>query len=160
MLVSKTRGSGFEALRVRQICSIRLSVRTSGFHPGKSGSIPLCCTKQCRSGRAAHCNGLQIRKTVSSNLTRHSNYYGSNRWDIVLTLEFFFCPGRQIGKVVSLKKRNLNAGSTPARGTNLWKCGRVRFIAPVLKTDGSKGSKSSNLFASAKHLPWNTLTFT
>ncbi len=27
-------------------------------------------------------------------------------------------PGRQIGKVVSLKKRNLNAGSTPARGTN------------------------------------------
>ena len=36
-------------------------------------------------------------------------------------------------------------------GTKLWKCGRVRFIAPVLKTDGSKGSKSSNLFASANH---------
>lgn len=32
-----------------------------------------------------------------------------------------------------------------------WKCGRVRLIAPVLKTDGSKGSVSSNLTASTKH---------
>jgi hypothetical protein len=29
------------------------------------------------------------------------------------------------------------------------KCGRVRFIAPVLKTDEPKGSVSSNLTASA-----------
>ena len=27
------------------MCSIRLSVRTSGFHPGKSGSTPLSSTK-------------------------------------------------------------------------------------------------------------------
>ena len=33
---------------------------------------------------------------------------------------------------------------------HIWKCGRVRFIAPVLKTDESKGSVSSNLTASAK----------
>jgi hypothetical protein len=32
---------------------------------------------------------------------------------------------------------------------NLWKCGRVRFIAPVLKTDEQKCSVSSNLTASA-----------
>ena len=31
-----------------------------------------------------------------------------------------------------------------------WKCGRVRFIAPVLKTDDPKGSVSSNLTASTK----------
>ena len=30
------------------------------------------------------------------------------------------------------------------------KCGRARFIAPVLKTDVSKGTVSSNLTASAK----------
>ncbi len=62
----------------------------------------------------------------------------------------FQCPGRQIGKVVSLKKRNLNVGSTPTRGTKSWKCGRVRFIAPVLKTDDQKWSVSSNLTASTK----------
>ena len=33
-----------------------------------------------------------------------------------------------------------------------WKCGRVRFIAPVLKTDDPKGSVSSNLTASAKKI--------
>ena len=33
----------------------------------------------------------------------------------------------------------------------IWKCGRVRFIAPVLKTDEQKCSVSSNLTASAKH---------
>ena len=33
---------------------------------------------------------------------------------------------------------------------SIWKCGRVRFIAPVLKTDEPKGSVSSNLTASAK----------
>ena len=32
---------------------------------------------------------------------------------------------------------------------NLWKCGRVRFIATVLKTVVSKGTVSSNLTASA-----------
>ncbi len=31
----------------------------------------------------------------------------------------------------------------------IWKCGRVRFIAPVLKTDDQKWSVSSNLTASA-----------
>ena len=47
-----------------------------------------------------------------------------------------------------------NMGSIPvgqASLENLWKRGRVRFIAPVLKTDGSKGSVSSNLTVSAKH---------
>ena len=29
----------------------------------------------CIGGRAAHCIGLQIRKTVSSNLTRYSNFF-------------------------------------------------------------------------------------
>ena len=29
------------------------------------------------------------------------------------------CPGRQIGKVVSLKRRNFNVGSNPTRGTML-----------------------------------------
>ena len=33
--------------------------------------------------------------------------------------------------------------------TKLWKCGRVWFIAPVLKTDDLKRSVSSNLTASA-----------
>ena len=33
-------------------------------------------------------------------------------------------------------------------GTILWKCGRVRLNAPVLKTDDPKGSVSSNLTAS------------
>ena len=32
----------------------------------------------------------------------------------------------------------------------IWKCGRVRFIAPVLKTDDPKGSVSSNLTASTR----------
>ena len=32
----------------------------------------------------------------------------------------------------------------------IWKCGRVWFIAPVLKTDDQKWSVSSNLTASAK----------
>jgi hypothetical protein len=29
-------------------CSYRLSVRTSGFHPGKRGSIPRSCTKNAK----------------------------------------------------------------------------------------------------------------
>ena len=33
-----------------------------------------------------------------------------------------------------------------------WKRGRVRLIAPVLKTDDPKGSVSSNLTVSASHL--------
>ena len=37
---------------------------------------------------------------------------------------------------------------------SIWKCGRVRFIAPVLKTDEQKCSVSSNLTASAKLETW------
>ena len=54
------------------------------------------------------------------------------------------------GDAVDCKSAVLDMpGSIPGYSTKLWKCGRVRFIAPVLKTDGPKGSKSSNLFASA-----------
>ena len=42
------------------------------------GSNPSRPTIICGGGREAHCNGLQIRKTVSSNLTRHSKIYFSN----------------------------------------------------------------------------------
>ena len=42
----------------------------------QAGSIPVHGAKQCRSGRAAHCNGLQIRKTVGSNPTSYSNVCG------------------------------------------------------------------------------------
>ena len=40
-------------------------------------------------------------------------------------------------------------GSNPITPAKKWKCGRVRFIAPVLKTDEQKCSVSSNLTASA-----------
>ena len=39
------------------------------------GSSPTVTTKQHRSGREVHCTGLQIRKTVSSNLTSYSNFW-------------------------------------------------------------------------------------
>ena len=61
----------------------------------------------------------------------------------------FQCPGRQIGKVVSLKKRNLNVGSTPTRGTKSWKCGWVWLKAAVLKTEVPKGAVGSNPTTSA-----------
>lgn len=40
----------------------------------RRGSSPWRYAKQCSGGREAQCNGLQIRKTVSSNLTRYSKY--------------------------------------------------------------------------------------
>ena len=51
------------------------------------------------------------------------------------------CKGLQIPKAVS---------SNLTRCSSFRKCGRVRFIAPVLKTDEQKCSVSSNLTASAK----------
>ena len=52
-----------------------MSVRSDG-RPWKSevaGSNPATQTSLCSGGREAQCNGLQIRKTVSSNLTRYSS---------------------------------------------------------------------------------------
>ena len=43
-------------------------------------------------------------------------------------------------------------GSIPGYSTKFRKCGRVRFIAAVLKTAGPKGPVSSNLTVSAKFM--------
>jgi hypothetical protein len=43
-------------------------------------------------------------------------------------------------------------GSSPSIRTKFWKCGRVRFIATVLKTVVPQGTVSSNLTASASSL--------
>ena len=60
------------------------------------------------------------------------------------------CPSSPIGMRRLSQKEN-RVGSSPTLGTNnLWKCGRVRFIATVLKTVVSKGTVSSNLTVSAK----------
>ncbi len=58
----------------------------------------------CTGGREAQCSGLQIRKTVSSNLTLCSKY----------------CPYGQIGKGGSLKRSVITIGSNPIRGTKVY----------------------------------------
>ena len=100
-----------------------------------------------------------------------------NRWSWFDSNRSYQCPCGQIGKVISLKRRsslssNLRegtkcflcafskmditqryerwSGSSILSGrTKLWKCGRVWFMATVLKTVEQKCSVSSNLTASA-----------
>ena len=67
-LVSKTKCRWFKSILGRQVMwSVRLSVRTLGFHPKKRGSIPLRSSKLCTRGREAQCNWLQTSKTAGSN---------------------------------------------------------------------------------------------
>ena len=57
------------------------------------------------------------------------------------------------GDAVDCKSAVLDMpGSIPGYSTKLWKRGRVRLIATVLKTVVSKGTVSSNLTASAKYV--------
>ena len=51
------------------------------------GSSPWGYAKSCNGGRAAQCNGLQIRKTVSSNLTRCSKFRSLTHLDRVPVFE-------------------------------------------------------------------------
>ena len=51
--------------------------------------------------------------------------------------------------VIAAVWRTVEVGSIPTGPTKLWKCGRVRFMATVLKTVEQKCSVSSNLTASA-----------
>ena len=78
----------------------------------------------------------------------------------VLVLEAKFCEfesrlGHQMF-LCAFSKMDITVGYEPTSGssilsgrTKLWKCGRVRFMALVLKTSEQKCSVSSNLTASA-----------
>ena len=79
----------------------------------------------------------------------------------VLVLEAKFCEfesrlGHQMF-LCAFSKMDITVGYEPTSGssilsgrTKLWKCGRVWFMATVLKTVEQKCSVSSNLTASAK----------
>ena len=83
---SKSVRSGFESLGVRQF-NLRevLSGCIRGLGPCGLGSNPSMETKfLCSGGREAQCSGLQIRKTVSSNLTRYSSLLLLRRFSVIV----------------------------------------------------------------------------
>ena len=112
-------------------------------------------------------------------ILKHISSEGCSKGNYLLWSPSVFQYGIVSSVVESLPYKQVVGGSNPSRCTNgkmaewskatvcktvkpwvrisllppsLWKCGRVRFIAPVLKTDESKGSVSSNLTASARML--------
>ena len=61
----------FESRVSQVICSVRLAVRTLGFHPSNRVSITLPSTKQCQSGGTVYTGDLKSsahKGLASSNL--------------------------------------------------------------------------------------------